>query len=81
VGIERNGIRMKKEELFENYHLPTTPGRVELPLLTLRKGCNAIDSGTRLPNINDDFTGKAPDLGAHEYSRPPLTYGPRPRTP
>jgi hypothetical protein len=81
VGIERNGVRVRKEELFEKYNLPATPGRVAPPLLALRKGCNTIDAGTRLPNLNDDFVGKAPDLGAHEYGLAPLTYGPRPRTP
>ena len=24
----------------------------------------------RLPGVNDDFTGRAPDLGAHEVGRP-----------
>jgi hypothetical protein len=24
------------------------------------------DAGVRIPNFNDDFTGKAPDMGAHE---------------
>jgi hypothetical protein len=30
-----------------------------------------------LPSINDDFTGKAPDLGAYELDRPLPAYGPR----
>ncbi len=37
----------------------------------------AIDAGTILPTINDDFTGKAPDLGAYELDRPIPHYGPR----
>ena len=37
----------------------------------------AIDAGTLLPTINDDFTGEAPDLGAYEYGRPIPHYGPR----
>jgi len=34
-----------------------------------------IDSGIPIPNFNDDFTGKAPDLGAFEVGRPPLRFG------
>ena len=36
-----------------------------------------IDAGAVLPNFNDDFTGKAPDLGAFEVGRPPLEFGRR----
>ena len=36
-----------------------------------------IDAGEVLPNFNDDFTGKAPDLGAFEAGRPPLEFGRR----
>lgn len=45
--------------------------------LTLKAACNAIDAGDVLPNINDDFTGKAPDLGAYEFGKPLPQYGPR----
>jgi hypothetical protein len=37
----------------------------------------AIDAGTLLPTITDDFTGKAPDLGAYELDKPVPHYGPR----
>jgi len=30
-----------------------------------------------LPSINDDFTGRAPDIGAYETGRPVPQYGPR----
>src|SRR5215470_14565585 len=43
----------------------------------LRAGSAAVDSGVRLTGINDDFTGKAPDLGAYELDRPTPEYGPR----
>ena len=45
---------------------------------TLRPGSAAIDAGVRLPGVNDDFTGRAPDLGAYEVGRPLPHYGPRP---
>ena len=37
----------------------------------------AIDAGTSLADINDDFLGAAPDAGAYEASRPLPIYGPR----
>jgi len=36
-----------------------------------------IDSGVRIPNFNDDYAGKAPDLGAFELGRPPIRFGRR----
>ena len=32
------------------------------------------DDGKRIPNINDDFHGNAPDIGAHEGG-PPMKFG------
>jgi hypothetical protein len=43
----------------------------------LRPGSAAVDAAVRLPGVNDDFTGSAPDLGAYEVDRPLPTYGPR----
>jgi hypothetical protein len=37
----------------------------------------AIDAGVLLPTINDNFTGRAPDLGAVELNQPEPHYGPR----
>jgi hypothetical protein len=44
---------------------------------TLTEKSAAVDSGVVLPNINDGFTGKAPDLGAYERGQPMPVYGPR----
>ena len=44
----------------------------------LRPGSAAIDRGVVIPNVNDGFTGKAPDLGALEAGQPLPIYGPRP---
>ena len=44
---------------------------------TLRPGSAAVDAGVRLPGVNDDATGRAPDLGALEIGRPSPQYGPR----
>jgi len=43
----------------------------------LRPASKAVDAGVRLPGVNDDFTGRAPDLGAYEIGQPPPHYGPR----
>jgi hypothetical protein len=43
----------------------------------LNPGSAAIDRGIVIPNINDGFAGKAPDLGALEAGQPLPTYGPR----
>jgi hypothetical protein len=43
----------------------------------LRPGASPVDAGCRLPNVNDGFTGKAPDLGAVEVGQPVPHYGPR----
>lgn len=39
---------------------------------------NAVmDAGEVIPNFNDGYVGKAPDLGAFEVGRPPLEFGRR----
>jgi len=43
----------------------------------LRPGSAAVDAGVVLTGVNDDFTGRAPDLGAYEVGRPVPRYGPR----
>ena len=45
--------------------------------LRLAKGSRAIDKGIALPNINDGFKGKAPDVGAYELGDEFPQYGPR----
>ena len=42
-----------------------------------RPGSPIVDAGIALPNINDNYTGKAPDLGALEADQPVPHYGPR----
>jgi hypothetical protein len=43
----------------------------------LRPGSPAVDAGVELPTVTDDFTGKAPDLGAYELGSDTPHYGPR----
>ena len=43
----------------------------------LKPNTKAIDAGEILPTINDNYTGRAPDLGALELNQPEPQYGPR----
>ena len=43
----------------------------------LKPASAAVDRGIALPNVNDGFTGRAPDLGALEVGRPLPQFGPR----
>jgi hypothetical protein len=36
-----------------------------------------VDAGVVIPTLNEDFAGRAPDLGAWELGRPEPKYGPR----
>jgi acetyl esterase/lipase len=42
---------------------------------SLAAGSPGFDGGEVLPTFNDGFTGKAPDLGAHEAGTSPLEFG------
>jgi hypothetical protein len=45
--------------------------------VSLHVSSNAVDRGVVLPNVNDQFGGTAPDLGALERGDSMPTYGPR----
>ncbi len=57
---------------------PAYPEREPVDL-RIGEGSPAADAAVLLPNINDDFTGGGPDMGAYEIGRPVPLYGPRPR--
>lgn len=42
----------------------------------LKPGSKAVDAGVVIPTVNEDFAGKAPDLGALEVGKPMPKYGP-----
>jgi hypothetical protein len=76
-GQEAHAVEMPLS-CFETLDIPGPPPAVIPPQhVTLAEDCIGIDSGEVLPNINDDYVGSAPDLGAHERGAPPLHYGPR----
>jgi len=75
---EKNGI-MVDWDIFVNAGPPvegTTYDSSSINL-SLKTGAAAIDAGVELPNIDDGFTGKAPDLGCYETGQPKPHYGPR----
>ncbi len=76
-GLETNAIQVDKNVIFENFDMPEPPGLSTIKYLQLTEGCNAIDAGVVLNNINKNFTGSAPDLGAFEYGAELPVYGPR----
>jgi len=79
VGVEKHGLRVRKEEIFEISDIPAYAAEpFSTRRLTLKAGCAAIDVGQALPNLCDTFRGRAPDLGAYELGDPPPHYGPRP---
>jgi hypothetical protein len=78
-GLEANARRIDRASCFTTLNLPgPAPVPVPAQYMTLKAGCNAIDAGVFLPNIDDAFAGSAPDLGAYEFGQPLPIYGPRP---
>jgi hypothetical protein len=71
-------------DIFVKVTMPDTandPQRLYSPAdcdFRLKADSAAIDAGTALPTINDDFSGRTPDLGAYELGRSVPHYGPRP---
>ncbi len=76
-GLELNGIRVDKNLIFEQFIVPQPPTLAPFQYMTLNPGCNAVDAGIALPNINDGYDGVAPDLGAFERNSALPHYGPR----
>ncbi len=80
-GLEKNGIELNYD-IFENLRAPdpSKPHRVYHAVdltFRLKPDGKAVDAGVKLPSINDDFVGEAPDLGALEAGKAEPVYGPR----
>jgi len=84
TGQEKHGIEVDYD-IFEDLRAPVPPDSSKpghpyeaLSLnFRLKPGSKAVDAGVRLPNVNDGFNGRAPDLGAYEVGQPAPVYGPR----
>jgi hypothetical protein len=78
TNLDRHSLEFNTDDCFESF-LSSSPPPANVPFqeLTLKKGCKGIDKGIPLANINDDFIGSAPDIGAYERGQTPPTYGVR----
>lgn len=77
--IEKHGIgHITLEETFRNVVFPNPPvPERAVPDLRPRPDSKVIDAAEYIPNVNDDFTGEAPDCGAYETDQKMPHYGPR----
>jgi hypothetical protein len=75
--VEPHAVRVDMS-VFSNVAFPTL-AIPERPPADLRPRPNAVvvDAGLRIPNINDDLRGRAPDIGAYEAGQDMPQYGPR----
>lgn len=75
TGLETHGITLD----YSAFESASQPSGRDTPLpqlnLQLKPGSVAIDHGVIIPNITDNFTGSAPDLGAYEIGSQPPLYG------
>ncbi|MEZ5400091.1 MAG: carbohydrate-binding family 9-like protein [Bryobacteraceae bacterium] len=83
TGQESHGLELDYDA-FENLRPPDASKphaiyRAEDLDFRLAPGGKAVDGGVRIPNVNDGFSGKAPDLGAYEAGQETPSYGPRPQ--
>ena len=81
TGHEQHGVELDFD-VFRNVKPPDPERphavyRHERMDFRLKADSAAVDAAVRLPNINDGFTGAAPDLGALESGQPAPVYGPR----
>lgn len=77
--VEKHSVLVDAASAFASGVTPPQSDKKQLapPDLRLAPSTAAIDVGQVLPNFNDDFTGRAPDLGALELDKPVPHYGPR----
>ena len=78
MGQEAHGILVDLS-IFKKVFFPVDGQtyRADAVDFNLQPGSNAIDAGVIIANINDGYTGAAPDIGALEKDAPRIQYGPR----
>lgn len=83
--VYKHAVRVTPDKAFASGLKPPADEKTQFDPkvndLRLKDGSEAIDAGAVLPNLNDGFAGKAPDLGAYELGQPLPHYGPRPLKP
>ena len=75
---EPNGILLPSSPFASGLVGPATSVTLLPPQnLALGAANAALDAAVLIPNVNDDFRGPAPDLGAWESGCLPFAFGPR----
>ncbi len=77
-GLETHGTVVDLSVFARPIAFPVDDERHQPPDLRPAAGSAAVDAGLPLANVNDGFTGSAPDLGAYELGSELPIYGPRP---
>lgn len=77
--VEKHGIeKITIKEVFADVEFPNPPvPEREVPDLRPKPGSRVIDAGITIPNVNDNYKGKAPDCGAFEAGQELPHYGSR----
>ncbi len=77
--VEKHGIeQIDINEVFRDVEFPNPPvPEREVADLRPVSGSRVTDVGLRIPNINDNYEGDAPDCGAYESGQKLPHYGPR----
>jgi hypothetical protein len=94
LGIEAHGVELKDYSVFVDVPVPgyvfayrsvEDPETIQwlpsdAPDFTPAEGSPLVDAGVVIPGINEDYVGKAPDIGAIERGRRAPHFGPRTST-
>jgi hypothetical protein len=77
--VEKHGIeKITIKNIFDNIEFPNPPvPERNAPDLRPKHNSLVVDAAVIIPNINDNFSGKAPDIGAYEAGQELPHYGPR----
>lgn len=80
--IERHAVLLGSGSPFASATAVPRDLKVQFPVdvndLRLSPAAAAVDAGAVLPNVNDGYRGRAPDLGAYQLGEPLPHYGPAP---
>ncbi len=78
TGLEQHGLEVDYN-IFSRAG-PPEEGRTYTPSdydLQLKPRADCVDAGTSIPQVTDNFSGTAPDLGCYEHGQDSPHYGPR----
>jgi hypothetical protein len=74
IGVEK----LILHDVFNDIEFPNPPVPERgVPDLRPKAGSRVVDAAVLIPNINNNYKGKAPDCGAYEVGQQLPHYGPR----